>query len=174
MIARNELGNDRVNQLDSLIAVMEEPEVNYPNPYEMAIWADDIKLRDYYKLLDGWHFYDQPFYDGIDPKDTTAILDPNFNVLHTTIECLKTLKSRQGPYHMDGQFEKSLALRFFVHMAGDFHQPLHMTTRFTQKHKDGDAGGNKFEIKGTPYELHALWDQGMKKLSPDGGRVYKS
>ena len=85
MIARNEIGENKAKQLDSLMAVMPESEVNYANPYEMAIWADDIKLKDGYKLLDGWHFYDQPFCDGIDPKKIKLVLDPNFNVIHTVV-----------------------------------------------------------------------------------------
>ena len=85
MIARRELGADMTKHIDNLIAVMPEPEVNYPNPYEMAIWADDIKLRDHYRLLDGWHFYDQPFCDGIDPKNIKLIIDPQYNVMHLVV-----------------------------------------------------------------------------------------
>ena len=85
MIARNEIGSDLSKKIDALIAQMPEAEVNYQNPYEIAIWADDIKIRDSFKLLDGWHFYDQPFCDGIDPKDITLKLDPNYNVVHTSV-----------------------------------------------------------------------------------------
>ncbi len=85
MIARKELGTSAVEKLDKLMAVMPETEVNYPNPYEMAIWADDIKSRDYFKLLDNWHFYDQPYCDGIDPKDIKLVLDPKFNVVNTIV-----------------------------------------------------------------------------------------
>ena len=85
MIARNEIGPERCKQIDSLLAAMPEPEVNYANPYEMAIWPDDIKLRDGFKLLDGWHFYDQPFCDGIERKNIKLILDPLFNVAYTNV-----------------------------------------------------------------------------------------
>ncbi len=62
-------------------------------------------------------------------------------------------------------------LRFFIHMVGDFHQPLHVTSRCTKEMPECDAGGNKFVIKGSPKELHALWDQALNFLKPDGGRV---
>ncbi len=85
MIARKEMTASELAKLDSMIGYMTESEINYPNPYEIAIWADDIKLREHYKLLDGWHFYDQPFCDGIDIKDIKMILDPNFNVVNTVV-----------------------------------------------------------------------------------------
>ena len=89
------------------------------------------------------------------------------------MENLKTLKYR-GPYPngFDGQFEKSWSLRFFIHFVGDLHQPLHVATRCTPAMPECDAGGNKFPLKGSPNELHALWDQAMNYLKPDGGRVY--
>ncbi len=85
MIARNELGANRCKKLDEMIAVMPESEVNYENPYEMAAWADDIKIKQSFKLLDGWHFYDQPFCDGIDPSKIKLVLDPKFNVVNTVV-----------------------------------------------------------------------------------------
>ena len=172
MIARNELGTSMTKQLDNLLAKMPESAANYNNPYEMAIWADDMKMRDNMRLLDEWHFYDQPIYDGINPKDVKLLLDPNFNVLHVVNEGLRTLKHR-GPYsgHFDGLFEKSFMLRFFIHMVGDFHQPLHMATRCTKALPTCDAGGNKFPLQGSTAELHALWDHAMEYLRPEGGRV---
>ncbi len=62
-------------------------------------------------------------------------------------------------------------LRFFIHMVGDFHQPLHMTSRCTQAMPACDAGGNKFKLKGSAKVLHALWDYALGFLKPDGGRV---
>ena len=85
MIARNEVGPSLCQKIDDLIKVMPEHEINYQNPYEYAIWADDLKIKNFYKLLDGWHFYDQPIYDGIDPSKVTLVLDPTFNVVHTVV-----------------------------------------------------------------------------------------
>jgi hypothetical protein len=85
---------------------------------------------------------------------------------------LKTLKYRGSyPPGFDGQFEKAWALRFFVHLVGDLHQPLHVTSRCTKAMPECDAGGNLFPLTGTPNELHALWDEAMTYLKPDGGRV---
>ena len=172
MIARNELPSNLLKHIDELIAKMPYNEFNYANVYEYALWADDVKFRDYYRNLDEWHFYDQPICDGIDPKKIKLVLDPKFGVVNSVIEGLKTLKFH-GPYpsSFDGIFEKSFMLRFFIHLVGDMHQPLHMSTRCTPELPECDAGGNKFTLKGTPSELHALWDQCLNFLKPDGSRV---
>lgn len=48
---------------------------------------------------------------------------------------------------------------------GDFHQPLHETTRVSSAHIGGDRGGNDFKINfGRISNLHALWDQTMDKI----------
>jgi len=59
-----------------------------------------------------------------------------------------------------------------LHIVGDMHQPLHMTTLYTEEYLQGDQGGNKFKIHysnksdeeaerlGLPSNLHSYWDQG--------------
>ena len=61
----------------------------------------------------------------------------------------------------ESNFYKSWMLRFFLHLVGDMHQPLHMSTRVTPQHPDGDRGGNSFKINFKPDNLHALWDEMM-------------
>ena len=85
MIARNEIGADKVKQLDELAAVMQEPEVNYPNPYEIALWPDDIRGKENITLFDGWHTYKQLYCDGIDPKNVTLVVDPQYSVVHAVV-----------------------------------------------------------------------------------------
>jgi len=55
-------------------------------------------------------------------------------------------------------------VRFFVHLVGDLHQPLHVITRATQKYPDGDKGGNLFKINFKPDDLHSLWDGVMNMI----------
>ncbi|MEO8372653.1 MAG: S1/P1 nuclease [Candidatus Solibacter sp.] len=52
------------------------------------------------------------------------------------------------------------ALSWLIHLYGDVHQPLHCVTHITATHPrpDGDRGGNSFALKGSPKNLHALWD----------------
>lgn len=60
--------------------------------------------------------------------------------------------------------EKSIALAWFLHVAGDIHQPLHNSSRITDEEPKGDRGGNFFFLtpRYTPRErqenLHWYWD----------------
>ena len=36
-------------------------------------------------VSDGWHFFNQPFYDGIDPSKATVIVNPDYNVVETVV-----------------------------------------------------------------------------------------
>ena len=52
--------------------------------------------------------------------------------------------------------DKSLAIKFIVHLIGDLHQPLHVGTGL-------DRGGNNFKVKffNRTSNLHSVWDYGM-------------
>ena len=60
--------------------------------------------------------------------------------------------------------EKAIALAWFMHLAGDIHQPLHTSARITDVEPKGDQGGNLFSLtsSGTPrnaqVNLHWYWD----------------
>lgn len=57
--------------------------------------------------------------------------------------------------------EKSMMLRYLVHVVGDVHQPLHSAELIDEKKfPKGDMGGNLFEIKYSPtiVNLHEFWD----------------
>lgn len=143
---------------------MKEKDVNFASKYELACWPDDLRGTGL-TLFNGWHFSDNPLYDGISPSDATFVPSPKHNVTYIVDETLKIFKQSGITFY------KSLMLRFFIHLVGDMHQPLHMTTRVTQQHKDGDRGGNLFVLQGTPNNLHSLWDQVMGK-TPVVKRVF--
>jgi hypothetical protein len=49
------------------------------------------------------------------------------------------------------------ALRFFVHLVGDLHQPMHVADR-------NDRGGNNLQLRYGRYDntnLHQVWDSGL-------------
>lgn len=70
---------------------------------------------------------------------------------------------------LQGQLEKSLALRFITHIIGDIHQPLHACALFDDKlFPKGDEGGNFFKIdfggeRGID-QLHKYFDSGAGKI----------
>jgi hypothetical protein len=71
----------------------------------------------------------------------------------------------------DIMFHKSKMLRFYVHLLGDMHQPLHETTRCSRDHPNGDKGGNDFKLNYKIGNLHALWDEVMGVI-PVAHRVF--
>jgi len=57
-----------------------------------------------------------------------------------------------------------MALRYYIHLYGDFHQPFHMINRFSLLHKKGDNGAKDFPINYHISTLHSLWDNCMGKI----------
>lgn len=59
--------------------------------------------------------------------------------------------------------EKAVNLAWFLHVAGDVHNPLHNAARITSVETDGDRGGNRFLLvpegtKENVLNLHSYWD----------------
>ena len=137
-----------------------------------ATWPDEIKRRSDYvddgehpsgptaaqnigyadKLMHRyWHFIDLPF-----SPDGTPLANPVKPNAQTQIYAFRlTLLSSKASDAL-----KSYDLAWLLHLAGDVHQPLHATSRFTQGLPKGDAGGNKVALCAPPCrdELHAFWD----------------
>ncbi len=93
-----------------------------------------------------WHYFDTP-YSG----DGTPVVEQQPPHLMTELPRLLaeigTVDSRQAAYD----------LPWLEHLAGDAHQPLHLTARFLKSQPKGDAGGN-FVFVEPGRTLHSLWD----------------
>jgi hypothetical protein len=70
--------------------------------------------------------------------------------------------------------EKAVALAWFLHVAGDIHNPLHNGSRISEAEPDGDRGGNRFLL--TPEQqnqnrvnLHSYWDSILRRNIPRKG-----
>jgi hypothetical protein len=104
-----------------------------------------------------WHYFDTP-YSG----DGTAVIEQQPPHLMTELPRLLseigTVDSRQAAYD----------LPWLEHLAGDVHQPLHLTGRFLRSQPKGDAGGN-FVFVEPGRTLHSLWDDAAapRDLSDD-------
>ena len=71
-------------------------------------------------------------------------------------------------------FEKSMMLRYLIHVVGDIHQPLHAVELFDDvKFPRGDNGGNLFliEYNDNIGNLHKFFDSGADSLPNDLIRV---
>jgi len=105
-----------------------------------------------------WHYFDNPI-----SGDGTPVIEQRPPHLMTELPRLlaeiATVDSRQAAYD----------LPWLEHLAGDVHQPLHLTSRFLRSQPQGDAGGN-FVFVEPGRTLHSLWDDAAapRDLSDDG------
>lgn len=113
-----------------------------------------------------WHFIDLPF-----STDGTALEQPQKPNAQTQTALFKAALADKNA----SDDLRSYDLAWFLHVAGDLHQPLHATSRFTRVETDGDAGGNDVKIKctkcGSARELHAFWDGLLGPTSAPPGDV---
>ena len=94
-----------------------------------------------------WHYFDH----GISGDGTPVIEQPPPHLMTELPRLLAeigTADARQAAYD----------LPWLVHLTGDVHQPLHVTSRFLKSQPKGDAGGN-FDFVEPGGNLHALWDE---------------
>ncbi len=102
------------------------------------------------RKFDGWHYIDFPVKKGqagTVPYDK-AIEGNGNNALYALTASVRNVQSGLPE-------TRGLYLAMILHVVGDIHQPLHCAER------DEDKGGNDFRLKGTPNNLHSLWDGGI-------------
>jgi hypothetical protein len=89
-----------------------------------------------------------------------------------------TVWEKEELFNLSEQMEKSLMIRYLIHVLGDIHQPLHASELFdNDMFKNGDEGGNLFLIKYNKTiseidNLHKLFDSGIDRLVNNVTRVY--
>jgi len=116
---------------------------------QVANWADQIRSQPAFKWSSPLHFADVPdwacdFIHSRDCADNMCVVGAVAN--YTTRQNMNSLPMNQ----------KVEALKFFVHFAGDIHQPLHVGFL-------SNLGGNSLQGKfmGKTTNLHSLWDSGL-------------
>lgn len=154
----------------------------------VASWADP-PVKTFREYTSNWHFVDIPVVKATSANPTLYAYDAARDCVmdrqsgDCAIEALERFKpvlaNYKNPAATDGhQYGEELtvraeALKFFVHIIGDIHQPMHCATdkksRAAADNPDdpGDMGGNLkyvtwFGDAFTPFganELHAVWDE---------------
>ncbi len=95
-----------------------------------------------------WHYVNHFWRDG-EPL-------PETGTLGELLERLNVLG--RG---LDGGVEVS----WLLHLVGDVHQPLHSSSRVTDREPEGDRGGNDFGLDDfETSNLHAYWDTILKRI----------
>ncbi|MGP0064662.1 MAG: S1/P1 nuclease [Isosphaeraceae bacterium] len=114
---------------------------------DAATWADEHS-RDIPGSA-SWHYVNVPVasthYNARDCRAQGCVVSK-------IAEFRAVLADRNAP-----RARRRQALRFFVHLVQDLHQPMHVADR-------GDRGGNSLQLRTGRYEytnLHQLWDSGL-------------
>ena len=118
---------------------------------ELVLWPDQIRGAQKWSHTKPWHY--------INIKDQQRFAD-----LHRSRkgDVLSALNESYGQLKAPstGKQQRREALSFFLHMAGDIHQPLHVG-------RYSDLGGNRASIKwlgnNKRRNLHWVWDSGLIK-----------
>jgi hypothetical protein len=137
----------------------------------ISSWPDIIKDRAFetrYKKYNhsNWHYSDT-FWTLKDGKvENLPEPDDGGKALEKLFDFEKTMRGDSSPA------DKAIAIAWFLHVAGDIHQPLHTSARVTETEPKGDQGGNLFLLtpKDTPRDkqenLHRFWDSIINRSIP--------
>jgi len=148
----NKQARERVNQLARRVQLAE---MNYEF-VTVACWMDDIKGFPMFEPMREWHYINRRF---IVSGSVPDVPPPPVNVqsiIEWSIQELSKRKSKEK----EKENVKAYTLAYLIHLMGDVHQPLHCATRYTEKHPDGDGGGNSFYLTNDAprSNLHSYWD----------------
>ena len=114
---------------------------------DASTWADENN-RDIPGSA-AWHFVNVPVSaNHYDPRDCR----PRGCVVSKIAEFRSILADPHAP-----RSRRRTALRFFVHLVQDLHQPMHVADR-------NDRGGNNLQLRYGRYDntnLHQVWDSGL-------------
>lgn len=107
-------------------------------------WLDNASHTPQYAYTKTWHYKNVD--DGVAYEN--APIEPKGDVVVALQKLMHDLSDAKAD---DAQ--KTLALKMFIHLVGDMHQPMHMG------HKT-DLGGNLHTLRffGRDTNLHSIWD----------------
>jgi hypothetical protein len=120
---------------------------------KLSLWPDRIRGTLKWRKSSSWHYINIADHETFE----TAKRSSRGDVLSALNDAYQQLKNTRL-----SDSERLEALSFFIHFAGDIHQPLHVG-------RSGDRGGNSIAIKWPKKtklkNLHWVWDSGLLSLS---------
>ena len=175
-IARRTLSEKSASHASALLKLMADLYPENSTFVKAGPWPDVI--RDENPAYGPWHFIDKP----INAAKLPSVPEPDpTNAVWALEQCVKTFRMKKDTrydrrtvpeWNKAHEFQSGIMLRWFIHLAGDIHQPLHCAARFTQDHPQGDHGGNLFKMAGVEIcgenvsQLHTYWDWGAGVFPP--------
>lgn len=138
-------------QVISLSYLLNGDSVPY-NFRTLGTWPDAIKQQGV-TAFNAWHFINFPY--SLDKQNHSTVTAPN--AAWAFLQAQQVLQSDNAQPYL-----KAMFLAFFIHLAGDLHQPMHCINLFSKQFPQGDDGGNSFAIHYYgASNLHELWDDGL-------------
>lgn len=138
---------------------------------DASTWADEVRVsptaRKYSCPM--WHFAEYAIASpGIEIPALPRFQPTQANV----VEQLKLLQQMLGNEDEPAE-ARALALLWVLHLVADIHQPLHVVSRVSAEHPEGDLGGNLVRLS-SRANLHSYWDTilGRRDPSPSERDVY--
>ena len=118
---------------------------------DASVWLDTFYLPQY-RFLKKIHYIQIPFGQ----KKYFPTVQSRFNAVTALYYAQHVLQSR---YHTP--LDKTFALRLYLHIIADIHQPMHATTYYSKGFPHGDKGGNYYRMKifHRQMNLHHFWDE---------------
>jgi hypothetical protein len=114
---------------------------------DASTWADEHNRE--IRGSAAWHFVNVPISSS---HYSSRDCRPQGCVVSKIAEFRAVLLDRNAP-----RGRRRMALRFFVHLVQDVHQPMHVADR-------NDRGGNALQLRYGRYDntnLHQVWDSGL-------------
>lgn len=142
-------------KVDELVLMLNKEYPEMKMFLNTAYWPDSIRSQRI-ETFTHWHYIDNPLKtDGTRAKAGMVDTDNAVWAVNTIKMVLKNDKANG--------YDRGRFLSFFTHIVGDLHQPLHTVSLVSEKHPDGDKGGNAYRVKyhGTNTGIHKLWDSGL-------------
>ncbi len=135
-----------------------------------STWPDVVRNRDFKVRYEtyhksNWHYAD--FFFGEDGKIIKDFPEPSG-------VAIPKLKDFEHVFRSETTTEgdKAVAIAWFLHVAGDIHNPLHNASRVTDLEPKGDQGGNLFYLEPARDDgswrlnLHSFWDSQITRNIP--------
>lgn len=159
-LAYRQLRPEVRQQVDVLLCSLGEQGTPRSRFLYAAVWPDRLYDRQTrLKKHAEWHFIDWPV---LGPRlPLSAMQHTTLPEVHHIVWALQRCQQQLSDRRLSRK-QRAIALRFFVHLVGDIHQPLHCATRYSWRYQAGDRGGNAVPLKPgrRGLNLHQYWDRG--------------